>query len=150
MAEFIKTLGKTLGISFNRHCKIVYSYMTVTALLKINMVVFKFKTQFLHHLEMLVSRGYRYWFSGKIFTNEAHKVIALQTKFATQCSTDATENQRYRRRKKGLANSQLRAWYDEKNKQLLWILLATDGIHVYAEQLQDSQKKEKPYHSHRL
>lgn len=109
--------------------------------MKINMLVFKFKTQFFHYLERLVSQGYRYWFSGKISTKEAHKVIALQAKFATQCSTDATENQRYRRRKKGLANSQLRAWYDEKNKQLIWILLATDGIHVYSEQLQDSQNK---------
>lgn len=105
------------------------------------MTVFLYKTQFLQKISFLVSRGYRYWLSGSLDPEPAYKGRTMLTKFDELYAINATMQQRYRRRIKGLSNSKLLMWMNEKEKKIEWILLATEGIHDAVSQLKDSHNK---------
>ena len=102
-------------------------------------MIYKFKTDLMRELVRLVAHGYQHWTAGTV---EAKKLEALQLKFADRYGVTATNQQRYRRKAKGEANSHLLMWPDESGA-VCWWLIATDGeglVHQL-EQLQDCREK---------
>lgn len=86
-------------------------------------MIYKHKSDLMRELVRLVSHGYHHWTAGEV---EPRKVEALRLKFADRYATEATAQQRYRRKLKGEANAHLVMWPDESGR-LSWWLIATDG-----------------------
>jgi len=87
-------------------------------------MIFKYKTQLMEYLLLLVSRGgYCYWTSGSV---PLKKWQAFELKMIDRYQTDRNEQQRYRARKKGLANTQLLAYPRLIEKEIVidfWLIV---------------------------
>jgi hypothetical protein len=108
-------------------------------------MIFKYKTQLMEYILLLVSRGgYRYWTSGVV---PLKKWQAFELKMIDRYQIDRDEQQRYRARKKGLANTQLLAYprLIEKETVMIdfWLIVDThspDCLVWQLEKLTDIEK----------
>ena len=85
--------------------------------------IFRFKTDAMRQLLNLTSRGYIFWTSGRITPK---KCPALIYKFRDRYDIDATHQQRYRAKKKGLCITTLILWQEDPDT-IHWWLLTTEG-----------------------
>lgn len=109
----------------------------------IKMKLYCYKTDFLRHIAKLVAQGYPFYLSGEMSAKPHYKLVSLEAKFDERDAINATAQQRFRRKLKGLANSQLLAWCDTDNGLFYWVLLSTEGLHGSPEPLKDSRKKKQ-------
>lgn len=82
------------------------------------------KTGAMRELQHLVSRGHTRWVGGEVVPR---KLEALALKFADRYAIDRSAQQRWRCKKRGLANASLVSWFDSENDRVLWWLLVTPG-----------------------
>ncbi|HIB5071720.1 TPA: hypothetical protein ACWW78_005404 [Escherichia coli] len=104
-------------------------------------MIYRFKTDFMRQIAMLFSLGYTRWFGGEIPLNPHYKFVSLKARFDELYAINATAQQRFRRREKGVANCKFLVWFDEKNATLLWVLLATEGDVYNEEKFYDGMNK---------
>lgn len=99
-----------------------------------------FKTDLMTKLQHLVSHAYTRYVFGTI---SPQKMEALICKFVDRYDVFRTDQQRWRCKKKGMANCKLVLWQPEKNGVVFWWLLVTegDGLVVQLEQLNDATHK---------
>lgn len=104
------------------------------------MKIFRYKTDLMRELTLLVSHGYTHWCSG---STPPKKAQALAIKFGDRYAVEATSQQRYRRKAKELANARLLMCLDETGEQVLWWLVATagEGLIHQLETLADATEK---------
>jgi hypothetical protein len=106
-----------------------------------------YKTDLMTKLQHLISHAYTNYSNGSI---EPQKLTALCYKFSDRYDVFRTNQQRWRAKKKGQANSKLVLWQPEKNGVVYWWLLATsgDGLIVQLEQLKDATNKRQRIRLH--
>lgn len=98
------------------------------------------KTDAMTELQLLVSRGYYRYCTGIIPQKSAQ---ALTLRFSDRYQINATTMQRYRAKKKGIANAALVLLQEKGSDNVFWWLLATEGeglVHQL-EKLQDASDK---------
>ena len=99
--------------------------------------IFRFKTDAMRQLLNLTSRGYTLWTSGQV---SPKKCPALVYKFRDRYDIDATHQQRYRAKKKGLCITTLILWQDDPDTVHWWLLTtAGEGVIKDLEKLNDAK-----------
>lgn len=106
-------------------------------------MIFRYKTDYMRYITRLVSQGYIFWLSGEMDADPHYKIISMLAKFDDRYSVNATSQQRFRRRQKGLASVRFLAWFCLKTLRLHWILLATEGQLDGGETFHDSRLKKQ-------
>lgn len=101
--------------------------------------IYTYKTQAMQRILFLVSHGYTHFTTGEI---SIKKVDSLTFKFQDRYCTNATEQQRYRNKKKGKSNAFLVLWQQDENN-IYWWLLSTlgEGLIFDLEVLRDATNK---------
>ena len=89
-----------------------------------DLLIYRYKTACMQRIQYLVVKGYDRYTSGIVSHTKALKLV---TKFEEQYSTHLNENQRFYRKKKGLANAKLIMYPKPNTQSFLWWLLVTEG-----------------------
>lgn len=93
-------------------------------------MIYRFKTDFMRQIAMLFSLGYTRWFGGEIPLNPHYKFVSLKARFDELYAINATAQQRFRRREKGVANCKFLVWFDEKMQLFYGCYLQQKGMYT--------------------
>lgn len=85
---------------------------------------FTHKTDFMRQLIKLVSKGYFYYVEGNIQIN---KIAPFFMKMHEKYGVFNTNQQRYRKKLKGICSTKLLSWVNESKDTLFWVLVCTEG-----------------------
>lgn len=104
-----------------------------------DVLVLDTKTQFMQALQRAVGDGFPHHTSGTVPLEKARRLVR---KFRDTYLIHLTAQQRWRRKKLGLANARLFLWRERPDSDLTFVLLVSDGEHPAhdLEKLKDGRK----------